>query len=221
MINPSSIPTRPLPETISPRAQRITEPLGNPNTPNNEHGIEPLKITIPLVKGKDYIGKDAYVSPIDADLADTQKNHQWHLNKHGYAVYQRRVEKRRYTAFLHREIAKRIAKRTLTTNDVVEHIDGNRLNNERNNINIISRSEKSQKYKESKSGIKGVHYHQKIRNKWEATIKINSRRKSLGYYATPEEAGEAIERYKEQNARNKLSDNLKSTIADLSQEEQQ
>src|SRR5260370_32461762 len=113
VIPPSSVPTRPLPETIcfsmQQQRERITEPLGNPNPVNNEHpNPEPLKIAIPLVKGKDtYIGKYAYVSKEDEDLA---KNYIWHLDKHGYAMYQRRINGRRHTFFLHREIAERIAK---------------------------------------------------------------------------------------------------------------
>jgi hypothetical protein len=144
-----------------------------------------IAIAIPLSKGKVTI-----ISQADGDLTE----YSWHYNtSDGYA--QRQVERDGKTKhiFLHRIIGERILNRLLTREDFIEHINGDKLDNRRENILPMTASERSQRRKTSKLktlGYKGIFYH-KNRNNYEARITIHGHRKSLGSYLTPEEAARA------------------------------
>ena len=73
----------------------------------------------------------------------------------------------------------------------VDHIDGNKLNNQRSNLRFCSRSQNLMnrgKNKNNGSGYKGVYWKQKS-NKWCAQIgRIGGRKTYLGLFETVEEA---------------------------------
>jgi hypothetical protein len=78
----------------------------------------------------------------------------------------------------------------VTGSEIVDHIDGNGLNNRRQNLRIVSPSENAQNARARKgteSGYKGVFFHKK-NNNWRAQIMANGKRYSLGLFNTPEEA---------------------------------
>jgi hypothetical protein len=78
----------------------------------------------------------------------------------------------------------------VTGSEIVDHIDGNGLNNRRQNLRIVSASENAQNSrprKETKSGYKGVFFHKK-NNNWRAQIMAEGKRYSLGLFNTAEEA---------------------------------
>ena len=87
---------------------------------------------------------------------------------------------------------------------VVDHIDGNGLNNKRYNLRICSRQENSMNAKTkktNKSGFKGVSWHTKDK-RWIAQICFNGKKYRLGAFTDPEKASEvykkkAIEFFKE------------------------
>ena len=73
---------------------------------------------------------------------------------------------------------------------VVDHINGNPLDNRRANLRICTSAENrrnSKLYSHSKSGLKGV-YFDKQKNRWRARITVNYRRMFLGNFGTKEEA---------------------------------
>ena len=75
---------------------------------------------------------------------------------------------------------------------VVDHIDGNGLNNCRSNLRICTNQENlcnKRKYKNNKSGFKGVSWRKQC-SKWRAYIQINNKQKHLGYFKTAELAYE-------------------------------
>lgn len=75
---------------------------------------------------------------------------------------------------------------------LVDHIDGNGLNNCRNNLRICSHSENARNRKKSlktKSKYKGAYLQPE--NRWRATIKINDEALCLGCWDTEEEAAKA------------------------------
>ena len=86
----------------------------------------------------------------------------------------------------------------------VDHIDGDRANNNFENLRYATHSENSQNQKKqsnTSSVYKGVYLH-KPTKKWMAYIGLNRKLKNLGYYETEREAAEtynkaAIEHYKE------------------------
>jgi hypothetical protein len=72
----------------------------------------------------------------------------------------------------------------------VDHVDGNPSNNTFANLRLASRAENIRNQKRSKSnssGFKGVSLY-RPNGKYRASIGVNGRFLSLGYFATPEEA---------------------------------
>ena len=75
----------------------------------------------------------------------------------------------------------------------VDHIDGNGLNNRRENLRTCNRSENMsnrRKHKNNTSGYKGVCWDNQ-HGRWRADIKLNGKRKHLGLFTNPEEAYQA------------------------------
>lgn len=128
------------------------------------------------------------ISNQDADLALFR----WHLSKEGnYVVRTIYVNRKPMTERIHRTILSRILQRPLTSKEQVDHIDGNRLNNIRENLRLASNSQNGKNRRISKlnkSGYKGVY---KVRDKWRVAIKVNYKLIHLGYFNTPEEAHKA------------------------------
>jgi hypothetical protein len=87
----------------------------------------------------------------------------------------------------------------LTEDKIIDHIDGNSLNNNVNNLREVDAAQNSQNRKLScrnKSGTKGVQY---FKNGWVVSIAFNNKRYYLGYYKDKQKAIQA-----EKEARIKL-----------------
>ena len=77
---------------------------------------------------------------------------------------------------------------------LVDHIDGNRLNNHIENLRLATNSQNLRNSKISSintSGIKGVSWSKQM-NKWTARIRVDGKRKFIGLFHTIEEAEAAI-----------------------------
>ena len=155
-------------------------------------------ILIPL--SQDYF---AIVDEIDADLFFSKWSVKICANDPYYAIRNiRTVDEKHTTESMHRIILSRKLGRNLLKNELVDHINGDGLDNRRDNLRVASPSENSrnQRRKSSnKSGFKGVCWH-KYTKKWTARITVEGKQKSLGYFDTPEDAyeaycKEAIEKY--------------------------
>lgn len=76
---------------------------------------------------------------------------------------------------------------------VIDHIDGNRLDNRKSNLRICTVQQNSCNRKigkQSKSKFLGVTYHKRD-NRFQATIRTNGQRIHLGYFKTDIEAAKA------------------------------
>lgn len=74
--------------------------------------------------------------------------------------------------------------------DIIDHINGNRSDNRWCNLRNVTQFENMKNRKicsNNTSGCMGVIWHKRAR-KWEASIRVNSKRKSLGYFDAKEEA---------------------------------
>ena len=74
-----------------------------------------------------------------------------------------------------------------------DHINLDTLDNRRSNLRVATSAENHRNQgvrRDSRSGFKGVGWH-KPTNKWQARIRLNGSRKSLGFFATPEAAHDA------------------------------
>ncbi len=77
---------------------------------------------------------------------------------------------------------------------VVDHINGNGLDNRRVNLRVCTQGENLHNRKvnrNSPSGHKGV---RKIRDKWLATLRIDGENRRLGWFDTADEAARAYDR---------------------------
>lgn len=71
----------------------------------------------------------------------------------------------------------------LDKSNVIDHINGNKLDNRVENLRITTQQGNTQ----NKLNVKGFSW-DKAHNKWQATIKVNNKKTHLGYYDTQEEA---------------------------------
>lgn len=94
---------------------------------------------------------------------------------------------------LHRVIMERIIGRPLETKELVDHIDGNSLNNHRANLRVVTHAQNMKNRKTSvtcKSGYKGV-YFDPSGNKWRVQIYCDGKKIPLGRFDTAEQGYEA------------------------------
>lgn len=122
-------------------------------------------------------GKEFY---FDKEDYDKIKNFCWSVGRNGY-VYS---SLNRESFYLHRFLL------NFPKDKVVDHIDHNTINNQKNNLRVCEHKENirnGQLSKNNTSGITGVRYDDKI-GAWTARIKVDYKIINLGDYNTKEEA---------------------------------
>ena len=136
---------------------------------------------------------------IDTEDLDKVQNYQWCVSK-PYSprmncdmFYISTSNKKAQHKLLHRLIV------DCSAGMVVDHIDGDTMNNRRSNLRICTRQQNNMNrrtYPNNTSGHRGVHHtseRYKYKNRWLANIKVNRKLICLGYFATFEEAVAARE----------------------------
>jgi hypothetical protein len=121
------------------------------------------------------------VSPEDEWLLTA---HKWVLDAHGYACRGERAGGKFRRILLHRLIS------GAPQGVIVDHIDGDRLNNRRENLRLCGNAENLRNRKtpkNNKTGYKGVSRDAR-RNKYQAIIKAENKKHYLGSFDTPEKA---------------------------------
>lgn len=149
-----------------------------------------MTIEIPLTKG--------YVAVIDEEDADLASKN-WCAdvcNKNLiYAITHLRIAVGRFTSVrLHRIIGSRIVGRDLEQGEIVDHCNGNGLDNRRANIRVVNKSINSlnsRLQKRNKSGYRGVRPHALSPNLWTAEITVNGVCHYLGLFDDPQKAHQA------------------------------
>lgn len=104
---------------------------------------------------------------IDADDVEKVKNIKWRLNNNGYVM-----NNSKSSMFLHRRI--------LGVNDIVDHINGNRLDNRKSNLRVATKSQNQMNV-----NYRGVYQN---KDKWIAKIKLNQKQVHIGTFIYKEEA---------------------------------
>lgn len=118
---------------------------------------------------------------IDLDDVEKIKKHKWYLNDNGYVLTH--IDKKNVR--LHRFI-----KNCFDNNIIIDHKNGNKLDNRKDNLRECTSQQNSMNHKTScnnTSGFDGVCW-DKEKNKWKASIKVNYKGIHLGYFNDKEEA---------------------------------
>lgn len=156
-----------------------------------------MTIEIPLRRRGGLPTHSTIVSDEDADLKDLG----WYgADKSRYVV---RIAGLPRKEWLHRVILGRMLGRDLVKGEMVDHINGNGLDNRRENLRLANPSQNSRNAKlrsDNKSGFKGVSW-VRNRKKWVAKIGIGAEFKPLilGFFDDPKVAYqvycEAVDKY--------------------------
>lgn len=117
---------------------------------------------------------------VDDDVFDWAKNLTWGISKSGYAVHHvwHKVTSDRQTIFLHRLVNK------TPIGEITDHINQNKLDNQRANLRTVNKSinaHNSKIPKNNTSGYKGVQWF-KPHGLWNARIKVRGKTYHLGYF---------------------------------------
>lgn len=93
------------------------------------------------------------------------------------------------TKYLHRLIS------NAARGCLVDHIDGNTLNNQRSNLRIVSQhgNQHNAKGKSNQTGFPNV---RKLGQKYQGRVRVMGRKISIGVFQTPAEAFEAVKNFK-------------------------
>lgn len=151
------------------------------------------------VKENYAIIKTQYNEEIICDLEDVDrlKTERWrvlrmgpHEESHKYAGIQKGGKENRKTILMHRFLMD--APKDL----VVDHINGDGLDNRKSNLRLVSQTQNlrnKKMCKNNKCGFKGVYLHQSrhgdvIYSRWVAEIQYKNKKYHLGRFDTPEEA---------------------------------
>lgn len=138
---------------------------------------------------------------VDDEDFDKVNQHKWYAHEAPSTCYARHDFSRKNKVYMHRFIL------GLDKNDKydVDHIDGDGLNNQKNNLRKSLHYQNCCNQKlniRNTTGYKGVCYFDK---KYIAYIQVNKKRKTLGYYDSLEEAAkvydEAAKKYHKEFAR--------------------
>jgi len=138
-------------------------------------------IQIPITKGLITL-----ISPCDADLAMLN----WCISS-GYATKRLREKGKRAMIRMHRIILERMIGRSLRTGEQCDHINGDRLDNRRENLRLCTPGQNMMNRKRppnNTSGFKGV---RPMKKRFQAYIKYKRKYIVLGSFDTPEEAHNA------------------------------
>ena len=141
-------------------------------------------------------GKVALVDNCDYDVL---RQYNWHARRLPFTFYAKRNVPKpgggQKTEYMHGIILAEKLGRPIAPRMMPDHIDGNGLNNQRENLEEkSSRGNNENKHVAKTSQYLGVSWN-KVNRKWEAGIRVAGKQIYLGYHATEIEAALAREAY--------------------------
>jgi hypothetical protein len=123
------------------------------------------------------------VSGCDNDLLESRR---WFIDNKGFVRRSIKQKGKVSAELIHRVIGARIAGRSLRADELMDHIDHNRLNNQRSNLRIVNASESSQNRCTNRP-FRGAHWHKRFKT-WTATVRCRGVDYWCGSFKTKEEA---------------------------------
>lgn len=133
---------------------------------------------------------------IDALDRERFGGHRWSIGGNGYVQRHVVLAAGKYSkSRLHREVM------DAAPGDIVDHINGNRLDCRRENLRIVDdrgNAQNQSKSPKNTSGYRGVSWH-KQNQKWYAYAKINGVMISLGFFDDVHEAGAVAKKFRKRH----------------------
>lgn len=131
---------------------------------------------------------------VDEDIYFELMKHTWNLSIQGYV---KGLTNDRKSIRLHRFVM------NYTGNKIVDHINGDKLDNRKENLRIVD-SKQNMQNKSKQSNCKSMYIGVNAQGKkWVATVYLNNKNKYIGTYTTEEEAARARDKIaKEENIKN-------------------
>jgi hypothetical protein len=117
----------------------------------------------------------------------------WYLDTRGYIE---RSNGKHSKKRLHREVMERMLGTSLNSKQQVDHINGDRLDNRRENLRLATSSQNNMNSKIStrnNSGYKGVSFHKRT-GKWRVVICAEGKRTEVGLFSDLVEAAQAYDK---------------------------
>lgn len=143
---------------------------------------------IPLTKG--------FIAIVDGEDFETLNIHKWYAHMSRDNAYARRdtyINGKRGSIFMHRFL--------LGISDPkmqVDHINGNTLDNRRENLRAATNQQNNRNQlgikSNNTSGYRGVHFYKRTKQFIAYIRKENKKKKHLGYFSTAEEAAKAFDK---------------------------
>lgn len=131
---------------------------------------------------KIHLANNKGIALVDDEDYDLLNQYKWY-NNIGYARTWVYINNKKIMKYMHQVLIN-------TIKNEIDHIDGNGLNNQKDNLRIVTRSQNNMnrtKRKGTSSKYKGVYFDIK-RNKWSTEITFNSKKIFLGRFKDEIEA---------------------------------
>jgi hypothetical protein len=134
-----------------------------------------------------------YRAIVDDEDFEYLNSFHWVLSGNGYAIRREYIKgsgkknQKNRTIRMHKVVNK------TPTGFITDHINQNKLDNRRNNLRTVNKSQNGFNRpapSNNTSGVKGVYWTPETR-KWRATIKVNYKKYHLGYFLDLKEAERA------------------------------
>lgn len=136
--------------------------------------------TIPLTQGLNAV--------VDDEDFEALNRFRWHANAHGYAARMARRNGKRIVILMHWHVC------WSPPGTVVDHINGNRLDNRRSNLRACTRAQNNTNRRMSRQGrssqFRGVCWRTHAKA-WKAYIKHERKQMHLGYFKDERAAAQA------------------------------
>lgn len=136
---------------------------------------------IPLTQGK--------VAIVDDEDFERLSRYKWFYHDQGYAARSAWVNGKRRTIYMHREIMQP------PKGAQIDHVNGDRLDNRRCNLRLVSQQQNNfnSKPRKGSSKYKGVSWFARDQ-RWRVQIKVGGKTKHLGYFDDEKEAALAYDK---------------------------
>lgn len=115
---------------------------------------------------------------VDDNLFDILSKSTWYISPVSDQLNYAISHENKKTIYMHRRVVEILNGRFLNRDEEVDHIDGNGLNNQYNNLRIVNRSQNQsnqRNHRDSKSKYIGVHYNKRYTNPYRVKLMLHGK----------------------------------------------